>query len=183
MMCFDFYLCVTSEGLVSIGAKFMFFLVASPFSWSLWKNLFLDIYAGHVILYWETLFCLDWSQPLVLLPLLFMVLSHSFASAGFYFFKYLPTYQLPSIFISSFVPNLIEYYNEHHFQFVDFFFQRTDSSWKKSSSRYIMTSYFQPLLLWTGAMLICRFVCFWIDKYSPPKVLIVLIMALFVSGH
>lgn len=92
-------------------------------------------------------------------------------------------YQLPSIFISSFVPNLIEYYNEHHFQFVDFFFQRTDSSWKKSSSRYIMTSYFQPLLLWTGAMLICRFVCFWIDKYTPPKVLIVLIMALFVSGH
>ncbi|KAK7351231.1 hypothetical protein VNO77_10527 [Canavalia gladiata] len=36
------------------------------------------------------------------------------------------------------------------------FLQRTDSSWKKSSSRYIMTSYFQPLLLWTGAMLICR---------------------------
>ncbi|XP_045820032.1 mechanosensitive ion channel protein 3, chloroplastic-like [Trifolium pratense] len=36
------------------------------------------------------------------------------------------------------------------------FLQRTDSSWKKSSSRYVMTSYFQPLLLWTGAMLICR---------------------------
>ncbi|KAL2339997.1 hypothetical protein Fmac_007937 [Flemingia macrophylla] len=36
------------------------------------------------------------------------------------------------------------------------FLQRTDSSWKKSSSQYIMTSYFQPLLLWTGAMLICR---------------------------
>ncbi|XP_027904173.1 mechanosensitive ion channel protein 2, chloroplastic-like isoform X2 [Vigna unguiculata] len=36
------------------------------------------------------------------------------------------------------------------------FLQRTDSSWKKSSSRYIMTSYFQPLLLWIGAMLICR---------------------------
>ncbi|KAK7353005.1 hypothetical protein VNO80_18437 [Phaseolus coccineus] len=36
------------------------------------------------------------------------------------------------------------------------FLQRTDSSWKKSSSRYAMTSYFQPLLLWTGAMLICR---------------------------
>ncbi|XP_057729149.1 mechanosensitive ion channel protein 3, chloroplastic-like [Arachis stenosperma] len=34
--------------------------------------------------------------------------------------------------------------------------QRTDSTWKKSSSRYIVTSYFQPLLLWTGAMLICR---------------------------
>ncbi|RYR42096.1 hypothetical protein Ahy_A08g038546 isoform B [Arachis hypogaea] len=33
---------------------------------------------------------------------------------------------------------------------------RTDSTWKKSSSRYIVTSYFQPLLLWTGAMLICR---------------------------
>ncbi|TKY74443.1 Mechanosensitive ion channel protein 2 [Spatholobus suberectus] len=36
------------------------------------------------------------------------------------------------------------------------FLQRTDSSWKKSSSRYVMTSYFQPLLLWTGAMLVCR---------------------------
>ncbi|KAE9609085.1 hypothetical protein Lal_00020345 [Lupinus albus] len=36
------------------------------------------------------------------------------------------------------------------------FLQRTDSSWKKSSSRYVMTSYFQPLLLWSGAMLICR---------------------------
>ncbi|XP_068480400.1 mechanosensitive ion channel protein 2, chloroplastic-like isoform X1 [Phaseolus vulgaris] len=36
------------------------------------------------------------------------------------------------------------------------FLQRTDSTWKKSSSRYAMTSYFQPLLLWTGAMLICR---------------------------
>lgn len=32
----------------------------------------------------------------------------------------------------------------------------TDKSWKKSNSRYIMTSYFQPLLLWTGVMLICR---------------------------
>ncbi|CAL0319298.1 unnamed protein product [Lupinus luteus] len=36
------------------------------------------------------------------------------------------------------------------------FLQRTDSSWKKSSLRYVMTSYFQPLLLWSGAMLICR---------------------------
>ncbi|XP_054798236.1 mechanosensitive ion channel protein 2, chloroplastic-like isoform X1 [Prosopis cineraria] len=36
------------------------------------------------------------------------------------------------------------------------FLQRNDNSWKKSSSRYVMTSYFQPLLLWTGAMLICR---------------------------
>lgn len=32
--------------------------------------------------------------------------------------------------------------------------ERTD--WKKSSSHYILTSYFQPLLLWTGVMLICR---------------------------
>ncbi|KAE9603833.1 putative mechanosensitive ion channel MscS, LSM domain-containing protein [Lupinus albus] len=34
--------------------------------------------------------------------------------------------------------------------------ERTDKSWKKSTPRYIMTSYFQPLLLWTGLMLICR---------------------------
>lgn len=34
--------------------------------------------------------------------------------------------------------------------------ERNDKSWKKSSSRYILTSYFQPLLLWTGVMLICR---------------------------
>ncbi|XP_019415043.1 PREDICTED: mechanosensitive ion channel protein 2, chloroplastic-like isoform X3 [Lupinus angustifolius] len=34
--------------------------------------------------------------------------------------------------------------------------ERTDKSWKKSTPHYIMTSYFQPLLLWTGLMLICR---------------------------
>ncbi|XP_020212121.1 mechanosensitive ion channel protein 3, chloroplastic isoform X1 [Cajanus cajan] len=34
--------------------------------------------------------------------------------------------------------------------------ERTDKSWKKSSSHYILTSYLQPLLLWTGVMLICR---------------------------
>lgn len=36
------------------------------------------------------------------------------------------------------------------------FLQSTDISWKKSSSQSIMTSYIQPLLLWTGAMLVCR---------------------------
>ncbi|KAF7830011.1 mechanosensitive ion channel protein 3, chloroplastic-like isoform X1 [Senna tora] len=36
------------------------------------------------------------------------------------------------------------------------FLQRNDNSWKKSSTRYIMTSYFQPLLLWAGVMLVCR---------------------------
>ncbi|KAL9312725.1 hypothetical protein ACSQ67_018177 [Phaseolus vulgaris] len=34
--------------------------------------------------------------------------------------------------------------------------ESTDRSWKKSSSRYILTSYFRPMLLWTGVMLICR---------------------------
>ncbi|KAK7311686.1 hypothetical protein RJT34_09976 [Clitoria ternatea] len=34
--------------------------------------------------------------------------------------------------------------------------ERTDRSWKKSNLRYILTCYFQPLLLWTGVMLICR---------------------------
>ncbi|XP_054809626.1 mechanosensitive ion channel protein 2, chloroplastic-like [Prosopis cineraria] len=34
--------------------------------------------------------------------------------------------------------------------------QRSDSSWKKSSTHYVVTSYIQPLLLWTGAILICR---------------------------
>ncbi|KAK6923837.1 Mechanosensitive ion channel MscS [Dillenia turbinata] len=37
-----------------------------------------------------------------------------------------------------------------------FFHQKSDSSWKKSSTYYVMTSYLQPLLLWTGATLICR---------------------------
>ncbi|KAL1344711.1 mechanosensitive ion channel protein 2, chloroplastic isoform X2 [Arachis hypogaea] len=35
-------------------------------------------------------------------------------------------------------------------------FLQTDKSWKKSSLRYLMKSYLQPLLLWTGVMLICR---------------------------
>ncbi|KAK3231047.1 hypothetical protein Dsin_002928 [Dipteronia sinensis] len=36
------------------------------------------------------------------------------------------------------------------------FFNKTDNSWKKSSTHYVLTSYLQPLLLWTGATLICR---------------------------
>ncbi|OIV94485.1 hypothetical protein TanjilG_25547 [Lupinus angustifolius] len=36
------------------------------------------------------------------------------------------------------------------------FFQRSDNSWKKSTTHYIVTSYIRPLLLWTGAILICR---------------------------
>ncbi|GKV23514.1 hypothetical protein SLEP1_g33226 [Rubroshorea leprosula] len=31
-----------------------------------------------------------------------------------------------------------------------------DNGWKKSSTHYVITSYIQPLLLWTGAILICR---------------------------
>ncbi|KAM1091572.1 hypothetical protein FF1_019039 [Malus domestica] len=34
--------------------------------------------------------------------------------------------------------------------------QKSDSSWKKSNTHYVTTSYIQPLLLWTGAILICR---------------------------
>ncbi|XP_065875096.1 mechanosensitive ion channel protein 2, chloroplastic [Euphorbia lathyris] len=33
---------------------------------------------------------------------------------------------------------------------------KNDNSWKKSGTYYVMTSYVQPLLLWTGAILICR---------------------------
>lgn len=34
--------------------------------------------------------------------------------------------------------------------------RRNASNWKKSSTYYIMTSYLQPILLWAGAILICR---------------------------
>ncbi|CAK9169185.1 unnamed protein product [Ilex paraguariensis] len=36
------------------------------------------------------------------------------------------------------------------------FLHKNDNSWRKSSTHYVMTSYLQPLLLWTGAFLICR---------------------------
>ncbi|KAA8538180.1 hypothetical protein F0562_027788 [Nyssa sinensis] len=36
------------------------------------------------------------------------------------------------------------------------FLHKSDGSWKKSGTHYIMTSYLQPMLLWTGAILICR---------------------------
>ncbi|KAJ6815925.1 mechanosensitive ion channel protein 2, chloroplastic-like [Iris pallida] len=36
------------------------------------------------------------------------------------------------------------------------FLHRNDSNWKKSRTHYLFTSYLQPLLLWTGATLICR---------------------------
>ncbi|CAA3025494.1 mechanosensitive ion channel 2, chloroplastic isoform X1 [Olea europaea subsp. europaea] len=32
----------------------------------------------------------------------------------------------------------------------------SDSSWKRSSTYHVLTSYVQPLLLWTGAIFICR---------------------------
>ncbi|KAI3723006.1 hypothetical protein L2E82_34273 [Cichorium intybus] len=35
------------------------------------------------------------------------------------------------------------------------FLHKNDGSWGKSSTNYVMTSYLQPLLLWTGAILIC----------------------------
>ncbi|XP_073526023.1 uncharacterized protein [Phyllobates terribilis] len=36
------------------------------------------------------------------------------------------------------------------------FLHKNDSSWDKSSTDYITTSYIQPLLIWIGTMLICR---------------------------
>ncbi|XP_076882081.1 mechanosensitive ion channel protein 2, chloroplastic-like [Bidens hawaiensis] len=36
------------------------------------------------------------------------------------------------------------------------FLNKSYGSWGKSNSHYVMTSYLQPLLLWTGAILICR---------------------------
>ncbi|EPS73305.1 hypothetical protein M569_01452, partial [Genlisea aurea] len=36
------------------------------------------------------------------------------------------------------------------------FFQKNNSTWKRSSTYYVTTSYIQPLLLWAGAFLICR---------------------------
>ncbi|KAJ6808390.1 mechanosensitive ion channel protein 2, chloroplastic-like [Iris pallida] len=35
-------------------------------------------------------------------------------------------------------------------------FHRNDNNWKKSRTHYVFTSYLQPMLLWTGATLICR---------------------------
>ncbi|PPS00098.1 hypothetical protein GOBAR_AA20571 [Gossypium barbadense] len=34
---------------------------------------------------------------------------------------------------------------------------KSDNSWKKSRTHYVTTSYVQPLLLWAGAILMCRF--------------------------
>ncbi|KAK7252436.1 hypothetical protein RIF29_36369 [Crotalaria pallida] len=36
------------------------------------------------------------------------------------------------------------------------FLQKSENSWKKSTTHYIVTSYLRPLLLWAGAILICR---------------------------
>ncbi|XP_010523311.1 PREDICTED: mechanosensitive ion channel protein 2, chloroplastic-like [Tarenaya hassleriana] len=35
-------------------------------------------------------------------------------------------------------------------------FNKSDNNWKKSSTYHVMTSYIQPLLLWLGALFICR---------------------------
>lgn len=36
------------------------------------------------------------------------------------------------------------------------FLRKSDGSWGKSNTHFVMTSYLQPLMLWTGAILICR---------------------------
>lgn len=36
------------------------------------------------------------------------------------------------------------------------FLKQSDSSWKRSGAHYVTTSYLRPLLLWTGATLVCR---------------------------
>ncbi|XP_078435923.1 mechanosensitive ion channel protein 2, chloroplastic-like [Wolffia australiana] len=36
------------------------------------------------------------------------------------------------------------------------FFDKNDNTWRKSRTQYIFTSFLQPLLLWSGATLICR---------------------------
>ncbi|PIA56168.1 hypothetical protein AQUCO_00700488v1 [Aquilegia coerulea] len=36
------------------------------------------------------------------------------------------------------------------------FLKRSDSSWKRSETQYVTTSYLQPFLLWIGAILVCR---------------------------
>ncbi|CAN6449495.1 unnamed protein product [Victoria cruziana] len=36
------------------------------------------------------------------------------------------------------------------------FFHRNENTWRKSRTNYVLTSYLQPLLLWTGATLVCR---------------------------
>ncbi|XP_026456836.1 mechanosensitive ion channel protein 2, chloroplastic-like [Papaver somniferum] len=38
----------------------------------------------------------------------------------------------------------------------NFVLHKSDNTWKKSSTHYVMTSYLQPLLLWVGASLVCR---------------------------
>ncbi|KAL8143469.1 hypothetical protein V2J09_016501 [Rumex salicifolius] len=38
----------------------------------------------------------------------------------------------------------------------NFFQHKNDNSWRKSTTHYVLTSYLQPALLWTGAMLVCR---------------------------
>lgn len=41
-------------------------------------------------------------------------------------------------------------------QIRNLFLHKSDNNWKKSKTYYVMSSYLQPLLLWTGAILICR---------------------------
>ncbi|CAI9111450.1 OLC1v1011672C2 [Oldenlandia corymbosa var. corymbosa] len=36
------------------------------------------------------------------------------------------------------------------------FLHKSDNTWQKSSTHYLLTSYLQPLLLWSGALLVCR---------------------------
>lgn len=42
--------------------------------------------------------------------------------------------------------------------------QKNDNNWKKSNTYQFTTSYIQPLLLWAGAIFVCRLVMFDLKK-------------------
>ncbi|KAG6397531.1 hypothetical protein SASPL_143700 [Salvia splendens] len=87
----------------------------------------------HLIVCKEVPLSLNWLQQSVLSSLLYGVLGHLCDLAE----TYSSTYCVPEPF--SIVYTL-----------------KGDNTWKKSSTYQITTSYIQPLLLWTGAIIICR---------------------------
>lgn len=121
---------------------------------------------GHMMPWVEINLFLNWFQQLVSLLLPHGLLVPLCAWAGLFFSMYFTLLFFCSLLFklmlnSSVQFNLSIFYTPFCLFFFHFFgvnvLQKSDNTWKKSRTNYIMSSYLQPLLLWTGAMLICRY--------------------------
>lgn len=106
------------------------------------------IHAGHTIAYKAAHLCLSCFQQLESLLLQFGVLRRYCVKVE----TYSSMYEYVLVLFLSMYPSLAF----SVWQYCLITLQKSDNSWGKSGTYHVTTFYLQPLLLWTGAMLVCR---------------------------